>query len=75
MTYCGYVPGCHVYVPGYYIYVKISMKEFTYAGHDSCAIISLSDLPFKSYVQKSKCSIHVYHWLRHIRFRVKTLAA
>jgi len=36
----------------------------------TCEIISLSD-PFKSYDQKSKFSIYVYHWMRRIRFRVK----
>jgi len=42
---------------------------------DTYEIISLSDYPFKSYVQKFKCSIYVYHWMRHIRFCVKILAA
>jgi len=42
---------------------------------DICQIISQSDHPFKSYDRKSKSSIYAYHWMRHIRFGTKTLAA
>jgi len=42
---------------------------------DTCEITCRSDHPFKSYDQKSKCSIYVYHWMIHIRCRVKILAA
>jgi len=43
--------------------------------NDTSEIISQSDHPFKSYDQKSKCSIYVYHWVRLIRFHMKILAA
>ena len=42
---------------------------------DTCEIISQSDHPFNNYDQKSKCSIYVSHWMRHIRYHVKILAA
>jgi len=39
---------------------------------DTCEITSLLDHPFKSYAQKSKCSIYVYHCMTRIRFLVKS---
>jgi len=35
---------------------------------DTFELLSLSDHSFKSYDQKSKCPIYVYHWMRRIRF-------
>jgi len=51
------------------------LKGFYMCQDDTCEIISELGHPLNSYDQKSKCSIYVYLWMRHIRFRVKILAA
>ena len=51
------------------------LKGVCMCQDDTCDSFSQSDHRFKSYNQKFKCSIYVYHWMRHIKFRAKILAA
>jgi len=39
---------------------------------DTWEIVSQSDYPFRSYDQKFKCSLYVYHWVRHNRLHLSS---